>query len=186
MMRDYPKNSKTKRRRIDRTANPFLTSMKVIMLLLTAVYPLVMVSLSGAGLVYNSGSYGAEITRIGVLLIVSSVLMTAGAVLCIFRRSACSILSAVFSLFGCILCMVMLHKLVYHADASGWSNKFDMTPISGMYKRRIIPTLLPAAMCTVIAFVQFFSYDEQEERRERRKRRIERENADAPKIIGDE
>ena len=191
MMSKASKNSKNSRptvprRRIDRTSNPFLTAMKVVMLLLTAVYPLVMVSLSGAGLIYNSDSYGEDITRIGMMLIVSSVLMVAGAVLCIFRRSVCSLLSAVFTVVGCTLCMVMLNKLAYHADSAGWSNKFDMTPISSMYKMRIIPTLLPAAMCTVLAVVQFLSYDEQEERREKRKRRLERENADAPKIIGDE
>lgn len=191
MMSNSSKKSKNIRssanvRRIDRTSNPFLTVMKVIMLLLTAVYPLTMVSLSGAGLIYNSGSYGEELTRIGFMLIASSALMVAGAVLCIFRRSLCSLLSAVLTVAGCTLCMVMLFKLTSHADTAGWSDKYDMTPISSMYKARVVPTILPVAMCLVLAAVQFFSYDEQEERREKKKIKLERENADAPRIIGDD
>ena len=77
----------------------------------------------------------------------------------------------------------MMYKLCSHADAAGWTDKFAMTPISDMYRARIMPTIAPAATAVVVAVVQLFSYEAAEERRRRRLRRQEREDAPAPKII---
>ena len=39
--------------------NPLIIAAKAVMLALTAVYPLFMVCMSGAGLIYNKDSYGS-------------------------------------------------------------------------------------------------------------------------------
>ncbi len=166
-------------------SSPLMIAAKAVMLCLTAVYPVFMVGLSGAGLVYNSDSYGSSITLTGVLLIVSGLIMALGAVLCLFRKNLPDIVSLVCSGGGLALCLVMLHRLCTHADAAGWTDKFAMTPISDMYRARIMPSIAPAALAAVIALIQLFSYEAAEERRRRREAREKRENAPAPKIIDD-
>ncbi len=166
-----------------KSSEPIIIVMKVIMLALTAVFPLLMVTMTGAGLIYNRDSYGPVITRMGVLFIVSAVLMTAGAVFCISRKSLPNLLSAACTAVGIIMCMVLLYKLVRHADSAGWSDNYNMTPVSSMYKARVTPSLLPAAMALVISAVQFFSYNTSEERREKKRKKLERENAPSPKIL---
>ena len=166
-----------------RRKHPLLTAAKVIMLILTAVYPLFMVELSGAGLIYNRDSYGEELSTVGALLMVSGIVMAAGAVLCLFRKNLLNIISAVCSAGGLVLCLTMMYKLCDHADRAGWTDNFAMTPISDMYKARIFPSIAPMAIAVVVAAVQLFSYEATEERRKRRARRSEEENAPAPSIL---
>ncbi len=128
---------------------PFVIVSRAVMLILTAVYPLIMTFLSGAGIIYNSESYGKEVTQIGIMLVISSVLMTTGAFLCLSGRKIPNILSIIFSVSGIILCMTMLYKLCSHADYSGWNDKFTMNPISDMYKMRILPCFIPVLMSLV-------------------------------------
>lgn len=168
-----------------RTSSAVLTAAKVIMMCLTVVFPLFMVVLAGAGLIYNKESYGDEIEKLGVLLIISGILMTAGAVFCLFRKNLLNYISVIFSGGGLALCMTMLYKLCGHADRAGWSDPFTMTPVSDMYKARIMPSIAPAAIAIVIAVLQLLSYEAAEERRRRRARREAEENAPAPKIIDD-
>lgn len=160
-----------------------MVAAKVIMLALTVVYPLVMVILSGAGLIYNSESYGSELTAVGTMLVISGVLLTAGAVFCLFRKTLPNIISLVCSAPGLVLCLTMLYKLADHADRAGWSDKFTMTPISDMYKARIFPSIAPAAIAIVIAAIQLFSYEAVEERRLRREKKLRDENASSPSIL---
>lgn len=169
-----------------RRKHPLLTAAKVIMLVLTAIYPLFMVTLSGAGLIYNKDSYGDELATVGALLIASGFVMAAGAVLCLFRKNLLNIISAVCSAGGLALCLTMMYKLCDHADRAGWTDNFAMTPISDMYKARIFPSVAPVAIAVVVAVVQLFSYEAAEERRRRRQRRNAEENAPAPSIIDEE
>lgn len=164
---------------------PLLTAAKAVLLVFTAVYPLFMTVLSGAGLLYNKGSYGSSLAAVGALLIISGLVIALGAVLCLPRKNLPNILSVVCALGGLALCLVMLYRLCSHADAAGWTDKYAMTPVSDMYRARIMPCIAPAALAAVIAAVQLFSYEAAEERRLKREHRAERENAPAPKIIDD-
>ncbi|MBR2284455.1 MAG: hypothetical protein IJ874_08590 [Ruminococcus sp.] len=170
----------------NKKSSGFLTALKIIMLVLTAVYPLVMVTLSGAGLVYNHESYGSELTAVGVLLIISGAAMVLGALLCLFRKTIPDIISVICSGGGLALCLAMLYKLADHADRAGWTNAYTLMPISDMYKSRIMPAIAPAAIAVIIALIQLFSYEASEERRLRRQKKLEKENAEAPKIIEQE
>lgn len=160
--------------------SPAIVTLKVILILLTLIYPLFMVCMSGAGLVYNSESYGPELTRTGILLIVSGVVTAAGCFLCIFRKN---IASVICSCTGFTLCMAMLYKLVEHADSAGWTDKFTMEAISSMYIHRIVPTVAPVAIAVTVALIQFFSYEAAEQRRIKKKIKEEKENRPAPPIV---
>ena len=153
--------------------------LKIIMLVLTAVYSCTMTVLSGAGLYYNRESYGEKLENIGILMIVSGILMTVGAVLCLFRKNILNIISLVFSCSGFALCMTMLYKLCDHADRAGWSDKYNMSPISDMYKSRIMPCIAPFVITVAVAVLQLLSYEAAEQRRIKKLK----ENAPAPKIL---
>ncbi len=153
--------------------------LKIIMLVLTAVYSCTMTILSGAGLYYNRESYGEKLENIGIMLIVSGILMTVGAVLCLFRKNILNIISLVFSCSGFALCMTMLYKLCDHADRAGWSDKYNMSPVSDMYKSRIMPCIAPFVIAVAVAVLQLLSYEAAEQRRIKKLK----ENAPAPKIL---
>ena len=113
-----------------------------------------MTALSGAGLIYNGESYGAELKNTGVFLIISAALMIFGAFLCLFRKKTPNILAIILALGGLVLCLVMLKQLTDHADSSGWTDKYTMLPVSDMYMRRILPSIAPCVLTAAIAAVQ--------------------------------
>ncbi len=154
-----------------------LVILRVIMLILTAVYPLMMVCLSGAGLVYNGDSYGGGMKTVGILLITSGIIMVSGAILSLFRRNILSVISITCSAGGLILCLAMLHKVASHADAAGWADNYTMNPISDMYMVRIIPAIIPAVLAIASAAVNLAS--------SAKSRRIKEESESAPSILGD-
>lgn len=159
---------------------PLMLVLKGLLIAATAVYPMFMVMLSGAGLIYNSESYGQELTRVGMLFILSGIIMTAAAILVLCRKNITSI---IMSSAGVALCLAMLYKLVNHADAAGWQAHLTLTPVSSMYLERILPVILPFVLNVLIALIQFFSYEESQKRLQRKKEREEKENAPAPPIV---
>ena len=111
--------------------------------------------------------------------------MTAGTVLCLFRKSLPNLIAPFLSGGGFVLCMYLLGKLVARADANGWHGPgiYEGVTMSYLFRTRLIPCIAPAALTVIIALCQYFSYDLGEERRERRRQRLEKENAPAPKIV---
>lgn len=156
------------------------------MLALSLYYSLAMTALSGAGLILNRSSYGAELEKTGFFLIASAFLMTAGAILCLFRKNLPDIASIALSLCGFALCMVMLHRLVSHADRSGWTDKYTLQPVSDMYRARIMPCIIPVALSVIIATVQLCSHELSQQRRAAKAARQAKKNAPAPSVIGDD
>lgn len=122
------------------------TAYMVIMVILTAVYSLIMVCLAGAGLIYNGESYGRELVNVGIWLIVSSILMTSGAAVSFFKKRIFSIISAVLTIAGLGICLVMVYILCTHADSAGWADNYTMEPVSRMYRERLLPVIAPAVM----------------------------------------
>lgn len=163
--------------------NPYIRAAKVLLIILTVIFSLGMVILSGAGLIYNQESYNDSISHIGPLLIVSGLLLAAGALLVCIGKN---ILSLILSIPGFGLCMFMLRQLMDHADSAGWQNAqnpFD--PVSDMYFERIIPVVFPFLLIVIIALIQHFSYEETQKRHEKKRLREQKKNAPAPKILGD-
>lgn len=166
-------------KKLPRKRSPLLTASKAVMLVLSLWFSCAMPALTGAGLISNRASYGVEMEKTGIFFIVSAALMTAGAFLCLIRRDLPDILSVVFSLSGLALCMVMLKKLTDHAERSGWTDKYTLLPVSGMYTSRIMPCIIPVVLAVAIAAVQLCSY----EQKERRRRKKTEKDAPAPPII---
>ena len=158
---------------------------KAVLMVLTAVFPVLMASLAGAGIMSHRDTYGEDVWRMGLLLLAGGLVITGGAVCCLFRRSIMNLISAVFSLSGGALVLAMILKIADHADRAGWSDKYTMAPVSDMYKVRLLPCLIPAALALIIALVQYFSREASEERSSRRDAKKAKENAPAPKILDD-
>lgn len=175
---------KTKQR-LPRRKHPYLNTAKVIAVILTLIYPMFMVMMTGAGIILHRDVHGAAFGRCGVFLIVSGILMTAGTVLCLLRKSLPNLIAPFLSGGGFVLCMYLLGKLVARADANGWHGPgiYEGVTMSYLFRTRLIPCIAPAALTVIIALCQYFSYDLSEERRERRRQRLEKENAPAPKIV---
>ncbi|WP_297958555.1 hypothetical protein [uncultured Ruminococcus sp.] len=166
-------------KKLPRKRSPLLTAAKAVMLVLSLWFSCAMPALTGAGLISNRASYGEEMEKTGIFFIAAAALMTAGAFLCLIRRDLPDILAIAFSLSGLALCMVMLKKLADHADRSGWTDKYTLLPISEMYTSRIMPCIIPALLCAVLAAVQLCSYGQREQRR----RKKAEKDAPAPPII---
>lgn len=160
--------------------SPLLTSVKIVQTGMTIIFSLFMVIMTGAGLIYNSQSYGGEIRSVGIFFIVSAALMGAGELLMWLRKN---LTSAGFTIGGTALCMAMLYRLKCHADASGWSDKYTLEPISNMYMSRILPVIPVTAVGLVIVGVQYLSYEETEKRRAKRRARESEKNAPSPPIV---
>ncbi len=137
-----------------------MKAAKLVMILLSLYFSCAMPLLTGAGLVYNRESYGGSIASAGILMMVSALLMTSGAFLCLSRRKLLNKVSVSMSASGLALCMFMLKRLTAHADASGWTDKYTLEPISSMYSSRILPCIAPVAIAVAIAVVQILSCDD--------------------------
>ncbi len=124
----------------------------IIMVILTAVYSLIMVCMAGAGLIYNGESYGRELVNVGIWLIVSGILMTTGAAVSFIKKRIFSIISAVLTIAGLGICLVMIYILCTHADSAGWADNYTMEPVSRMYRERLLPVIAPAVMTLGVDF----------------------------------
>jgi len=175
------------RQRLPRKKHPYLNTAKAVMLVLTAVYPLFMACMTGAGIYYNRSSYGTVFANYGLLLILSGLLMTSGAILCLFRKNLTNLVSLFCTSTGLIMCLAILSKLVKRAKSHGWhgSGVYENVSASSLFQSRLLPCILPAGLAVVIALCQYFSYDLGEERREKKRRRDAAENAPTASIIDD-
>ncbi len=168
-------------KKIHRKQNIIMTAAKLLLIVLTAVYPFFMTMMTGIGILSKSASYGSKITFCGAALIISGASLTTAAILCLFRKSLPNLLSMCIALPSFAVCMVALCKLVSHAESAGWMGHgmYSAVPVADMYRQRIFPVILPFLLTLTIAAIQYFSYSATEERCEKKCRK----NAPAPKII---
>ncbi|MDE6665218.1 MAG: hypothetical protein K2K14_03390 [Ruminococcus sp.] len=131
--------------------------LKILMIVFTVVWSFFIVVMTGAGLVYNYQSYGQKIMQTGVFFIISGILMTSGTVLSLFRKKILNLISVILSCTGFILCMIMLYRLVNHADRNGWTDNFTLMPVSDMYRTRIMPVIVPSALSVITAVRNYLS-----------------------------
>jgi hypothetical protein len=167
-------------KKIPKKRNTFLTILKVLQIILTVIFCDAMVMLAGAGLIYNGDTYGESLIRVGVLLIISGAIMTVGSILLCLKKNVASLICICA---GFALCMLMLVKLMNHADSAGWSDNYTMEPVSDMYFRRIMPVIAPFVIGVALGLIQFFSFDAVQARREKKRLKLEKENEPAPPII---
>lgn len=125
--------------------------IRIIMVILTLVYAFFMTCMAGAGLIYNKSSYGIYMEITGILLIISGILMTAGSFLCFSRKKTANVISLTCSVTGLAVCLLMLKFLCSHADKAGWADNYTMEAVSGMYRTRILPVIIPAVISAIIS-----------------------------------
>lgn len=175
---------KSKRKNHFRKQSPIMTAAKILLIILTAVYPFFMTMMTGIGILSNSEQYGSRISFCGGALVISGAAMTAAAILCLFRKSLPNLIAVTAAVPGFAVCMTALYKLVSHAESAGWMGHgaYSLVPVSDMYRQRIFPVILPFLLTLIIAAVQFFSYAAAEERREKKKKLEKAENTSYRKI----
>lgn len=173
------------KRKIFTKQKPLMTAAKVLLIILTAVYPFFMTIMTGIGILSKSENYGRTISGYASALVVSGAVLTLASVLCLFRKSLPNLLSMIISVPGFAICITALFRLADHAEKSGWMGHgvYALVPVADMYRQRIFPVILPFLLGLFIAAVQFFSYSAAEERREKRREKEKKKNAPAPKII---
>lgn len=127
----------------------FLIISEIILAVLTLIYSFFIVILSGAGLIFNGSSYGVKLMTCGIIWIISGLLMTSGTILCISGKN---ISAMILSSLGFAVCIVILFIVTAHAEKYAWSmpyyNKF---PVADMYRKRIIPTVIPFIITDTIS-----------------------------------
>ena len=132
--------------------------LKILLVISALIWSFFMVVMTGAGLVFNRESYGQDIMQTGIFFIISGILMISGTVLSLFRKKVLNLISVILSCTGFILCMIMLCRLVNHADSNGWRDNFTLTPVSDMYRTRIMPVIIPSVLSVATALRNYFSY----------------------------
>lgn len=163
---------KSKRKNHFRKQSLLMTAAKILLIILTTVYPFFMTMMTGIGILSNSEQYGSRISFCGGALVISGAAMTAAAILCLFRKSLPNLIAVTTAVPGFAICMAALYKLVSHAESAGWMGHgaYSLVPVADMYRQRILPDILPFLLTLTISAIQFFSYDASEERRQRRKK----------------
>lgn len=137
--------------------------IKIILMVLTIIYPLTMNLLSGSGMfiewndsdfVFNWHKYSSEISFFGSIMIAGGLIMTSASVLCVLKKYK---LSVILSPIGVTASLIALFFISRHADFAGWSDKYSMQPISSMYLHRNLPVIFPFIICVVLSSFKLFS-----------------------------
>ncbi len=156
--------------------------LKICLIISTAVFPLFMNLMSGIGWISTYTRYSNEIRTMGIIILISSALMTLALIFCLLKFN----LFAIFTeCLGFTVTMTVLTKMMNYADNNGWSNQITMQPASDLYRNRILPTIIPFVLLITIALLQYFSYEEKVKRKIKREEKEKKENMTAPKIIND-
>ncbi len=168
--------------------------LRVLLVITTLLYPVVMDMLSAAGwqqnLKSNGGSYPDEIFGpFATWMFIGAGLLVLGTLLCLLgarlRLWLCNLLALACACPGIAACMTVLYRFCAYADRKGYSSQ-DMQPASDIYRDRILPTLLPFALICILALWQFFAYDARVWRKQKRDAGRRERNAEAPKILEDD
>lgn len=129
--------------------NFLLIILKIVLAISTLIYPLFMVTLSGAGLVLNGNSYGLKIILCGIFWIISGLSLTSGSILCLLKKD---IPALIFSSAGFLICITILFIVTAHAEKHSWNMPYytEFT-VSDMYIKRIVPTVVPFILIFLIS-----------------------------------
>lgn len=126
-----------------------LITAKIILAVLTLIYPLFTVMLSGAGLIVNGNSYGIKLMICGIIWIISGLLSASGSIFCITGKN---IPAVILSSTGFLLCMIILSVVTAHAEKYAWFMPFyGKSDVAGMYRKRIMPSVFPFVLTILIS-----------------------------------
>lgn len=172
-------NRITKKEKITKN---ILFIIKIFLIISTVIFPIVMNLLSGIGWISTYTKYGAEFTAMGIVLLISSALMTVALILCLLKFNISAVL---LQCVGFTAAMVALVKMMNYADEGGWIHHSTMQPASDIFRNHIMPTLIPFVLLVAVASLQYFAYDQKVKRRLKREEKEKKKNLTAPKILDD-
>ncbi len=160
--------------------------LRILLVILTMIYPCFMVMMSATGWMYNfkSGNYPELFRNFAMGMYLGGGLLCLGTILLFFGIKAkfwkINFISLSSAVIGCPLCMGILSKFSDYADQNFSGIGESMQPVSEMYHDRIFPVIFPAVLLAVLSVWQIL-----DTREERIQERARIENAEAPKILED-
>ncbi len=165
--------------------------LRVALAATTLIYSLFMSQMSAAGWQYNvnEGNYPELFAAFAAWMRIGSVLLTLAAVFCfigikpkLWRFNAAALLC---NCAGIVSCMTVLYRFTAYADQNFSGIDETMQPVSELYRDRLLPTLLPFALCCVLAVWQSTSYDVKVYIQQKRDEKKKKDMEEAPRILGD-
>ena len=165
--------------------------LKAVLAVSALVYPGFMAMMSAAGWLYNvrEGNYEAIFRSFSGWMIGGGVLVLAAVLLVLIggvgKRWRWNVAAAVLAAVGGAACMSALYRFIAYADAHFSAIDGTMQPVSELYRDRLLPILLPAALAVGIAVWQIFDPETREQRIRELREKEARDSAPAPKILGD-
>lgn len=139
--------------------------MIIFLIAATLIFPLFINSSAAAALIFNSeknmsaglltSSDHDMFLKLGVFMIVSSVLMIVSTVLCVSKKNIPAI---VLELTGIVLCFSVVIKLILVADSSGITDS-GFRPLADVYAMRHFPTAVHTFLIFLISLMSHFSHN---------------------------
>lgn len=165
--------------------------LRLLLVILTLIYPGFMAVMSAAGWHYNvtQGSYPALFDSLAGWMYAGSFLLCTGTLLVLIgakpRLWTCNIAAGCMGGVGCAACMMSLHRFCVYADQNFSGIGESLRPVSDLYRVRLLPILAPALLLAGLSLWQACSEEAREVRSRRKQERHAKENAPAPKILGE-
>ncbi len=160
------------------------TLLTVLLLLSFLVYGFMAV-MSAAGWLYNvrEGNYPdvfrsfAQWMYAGTVLLLAAVLL----VICSKKPRFCYFALAAIpcAVLGLTACLSSLYRFCAYADQNFSGIGETMQPVSELYRDRLLPLLLPAVLCLVLAVWHFWCEDAKDFRNQKKSA----DDAPAPSIL---
>lgn len=170
---------------------PMKICLRVLLVVTTIIYPLFMGLMSAAGWQYNvnEGNYPQLFSTYAFWMSAGSVLLAVGALLCLLgvklRFWGCNAAALGCAAAGIAACMTVLYQFMAYADQNFPGHRETMQPISEIYRDRLLPMLVPFGLICVLSVWQLMAYDCRVYRSQKRAEKRRREEAAAPRILGD-
>lgn len=155
------------------------------------VYPGFMAMMSAAGWLHNvgTGSYPDTFRSLAGWMIAGGGMLCVSLLLAFLgarpKLWGCNLAAAVLSVTGCTACLLSLHRFCAYADTHFSGIGETMEPVSQLYRDRLLPVLLAAALLLALSLWQLFSDPVREYRIAQKYEKRRRDNAPAPKILGE-
>lgn len=137
--------------------------MKTVLVISLIIYPLFFNLLGGAGLAagaynnYESAVIGQSSYHhflvLGIMMILSSVIMTSATVLCFCKKNIPAVITETV---GTLLCILVVLVLIKTASENGLSNE-ALKPYRDIYAERHLPTVIHTVALITLCLVQKFS-----------------------------
>lgn len=165
--------------------------LRIALVISALIYPGFMAMMSAAGWMHNvgTGSYPDVFRSFAGWMYAGGGMLCAGTVLVLLGAKPklwiCNLIGMAAGVIGCGACLSSLYRFCAYADQHFSGIGETMQPVSELYRGRLLPVILTAVLLVILGAWQSFSEDAREYRIARKREKEARENAPAPKILGE-